>query len=91
MRAEPRGGERRPARGAPWNPGIVRAKVTSKVSPGSFDVPSYNGLAQIYHDGAASGDPVVVWNQFGGGDIAVGAGVLLGWVGGKWFVVAADC
>lgn len=92
----PRSNERRPSRGAPWTYGIVRAKVTAEIPEGSFAAPSEGGEAQIYHKDSSgewveSGDPVEVHNQFGGGSIAVGASVLVAWIGGEWFVVAADC
>jgi len=79
-----------------WNPGVVRAKVTAAIPSGTFDAPSTGGEVQIYEKDAAGGwvaggDPVVVLNQFGGGPVAVGAGVLVAWIGGEWFVVAADC
>lgn len=81
---------------APWTYGIVRAKVTTAIPGGTFTSPSTAGRAQIQHKNSAGqwadvGDPVEVRNQFGGGSIAAGAGVLLAWIGGEWFVVAADC
>lgn len=79
-----------------WNPGVARAKVTTAISAGTFGNPSYDGEVQIYHKNSAgdwlvSGDPVEVFNQFGGGGIDVGASVLIAWISGDWFVVAADC
>jgi len=81
----------------PWQPGIVRAKVTTTIPGGTFASPSDTGEAQIYEKNAAGAwvaspdDPVQVFNQFGGGDIDVDAGVLITWIAGDWFVVAADC
>jgi len=96
INATPRSNDRRPARGGPWTYGVVRAKVSTVIPSGSFASPSDSGEAQIYHkdsagDWVASGEPVSVKNQFGGGSIAVDSGVLIAWIGGEWFVVAADC
>lgn len=79
-----------------WNPGIQRAKVTTAISAGTFGSPSNDGRAQIYHldsTGAwlVSGDPVEVFNQFKGTPISVGVAILLAWIAGQWWVVAADC
>jgi len=87
----PRRYGQRPSRADNWTYSVVRAKATTAISAGTFGSPSHDGRAQLYHDGEASGDPVVVYNQFGGGSIAVDAALLLAWIGGKWFVLAADC
>ena len=86
-----------PARAAVWTPGILRAKVTTTIPGGTFASPSTSGKVEIYeldHDDEwvpVPGDPVGVRNQFGGGDIDVGDGVLVAWIAGQLFVVSADC
>ena len=80
-----------------WTPGILRAKVTTKIPGGTFASPSSAGKVQIYeldHNDEwvpSPGDPVEVRNQFGGGSIAVDDGVLVAWIAGQLFVIAADC
>lgn len=91
----PRGQPRRPARGGPWTYGVVRARVTTKITEGRFHAPG-TGQARIYHEDAdgvwrPSGDPVDVLNQLGGGDIDAPDAIFLSWIGGKWWVTAANC
>jgi hypothetical protein len=87
-------------RGGPpvnWNPGVVRAKVTTAIPTGTFTTPSTAGRAQIYHkdpSGAwvASGDPVTVNNDHTiSASVAVNKVVKLAWCDGDWFLVSADC
>lgn len=91
----PRSNERRPARGGVWTYGIVRARVTTTITEGTFHAPG-SGEARLYFpddDGVwrPSGDPVEVKNQFQGGDIEVPDSILIAWIAGQWFVVAANC
>lgn len=85
-----------PASRPGWNPGVLRGKVATAIPAGTFAAPSAAGKVQLYeldHDGdwVESGEPVEVKNQFGGGPIAVGDSVLVAWIAGQLFVVAADC
>lgn len=89
---------RRPARPAgrtPWTPSVVRAKVTAAIPAGTFAAPSSGGLAQIHRfDGAAwaaSGDPVVVWNQNTGATIPVDRAVMLAWIAGQYWLLTGSC
>lgn len=80
-----------------WNPGVVRAVVTTAIPTGTFSSPSTAGRAQIYYKDptgawAASGAPVVVNNQHTlSSSIAVGKPVHMAWCDGDWFVITADC
>jgi hypothetical protein len=80
-----------------WNPGVVRAKVTTAIPTGTLTTPSTTGRAQIYHKDAsgawaASGSPVVVVNDHTlAASIAVNKVVKLAWIDGDWYLIAADC
>lgn len=80
-----------------WNPGVVRAKVTTAIPTGTFDTPSDAGRAQVYakdHTGTwvASGDPVTVMNQYVlTASVATGKSVHLCWCSGEWYLLAMDC
>lgn len=80
-----------------WNPGVVRAKVTTAIPTGTLTTPSTAGRAQIYakdYTGAwvATGSPVVVDNDHTlTASIAVNKVVKLAWCAGDWFLIAADC
>jgi len=93
---EPVSYDGRSAKSPVWTYGVVRAKVTTEIPGASFEDPSDTGEAQIYHmdaifDWVPVDDPVKVRNQFGGSAISVGVSVMLAWIGGQWWVVAADC
>lgn len=83
--------------GANWNPGIVRAKVSTAIPSGTFDSPSSAGRAQIYHKNAAgawvaSGDPVKVFNDNPlTAALPVNRTIKLGWIAGDWWLVSASC
>lgn len=80
-----------------WNPGILRAKVTTAIPTGTFAAPSSAGRIQIYerdHDGSwvESGDPVEVRNDnVLTASIPVGRSVKVGWIAGEWWLVSASC
>ncbi|APW60492.1 hypothetical protein [Paludisphaera borealis] len=80
-----------------WNPGVVRAVVTTAIPTGTFSTPSTSGAAQIYHKDAsgvwaASGDPVVVNNQYVlTASVAVSKSCHLSWCDGDWWLIAMDC
>lgn len=80
-----------------WNPGVVRAIVTTAVPTGMFDGPSSTGAAQIIHKDQSgawvnSGSPVRVFNDHTlTASIAVDKVVKLGWCDGDWYLLAADC
>lgn len=84
-------------RASPWTYSIVRARVTTAIPTGTFDVPSSSGRAQVVHPDAsgawvASGSPVVVWNDHTvTASVAANKAVKLAWIGGGWWLVAADC
>jgi len=92
----PRRSSARPKRAAQWTYSHARGKVTTAIPSGTFDSPSETGEVQIYHKDATGawrprGDPVKVFNQFKGDPVSVGVAVLLGWIAGDWWLVAADC
>lgn len=80
-----------------WNPGVVRAVVTTAIPTGTFASPSISGRAQIYHKNAsgtwaASGDPVTVNNQYVlAASVAVSKSCHLSWCDGDWWLIAMDC
>jgi hypothetical protein len=88
--------DQRRGRADHWQPGILRAKVTTAISSGTFDSPSSDGEVQIYHlnrstdTWEASGDPAQVWNQYGE-SVAVGTAVFVSWISGQWWLNNASC
>lgn len=84
-------------RASNWNPGVARAKVTTAIPTGTFDAPSSDGRAQIYHKDhtdswVVSGDPVKVLNDHTlTASVAIGKVVKLAWIDGDWYLVAMDC
>jgi hypothetical protein len=74
---------------------LVRALSTEPTGTGSFASPGV-GEARIHHLDSAgdwaesSGPPVAIYNQFSG-DIPANTAMILGWISGRWFVIAAAC
>lgn len=81
--------------GAPYNPGVQRARVTTAIPAGTEASPSSTGKVKLkVRDPAGAwgdGEEVQVWSDFGGDDIDVGTMVRVGWIAGQWWIVSASC
>lgn len=87
--------DRRPGRADTWTRSVVRARVTTKITAGTFHSPG-TGAARIYWPDAAgvwrpSGDPVAVKNQSKGDEVAVPDAILIAWISGEWWLLDANC
>lgn len=89
----------RPAAGA-WNPGVLRAKVTTAIPTGTISSPSITGRGDLYLwdpvGATSSADPartdVRICNDHTlSASIAVNKVVKVAWIDGDFWVVAADC
>lgn len=84
-----------PSGAAPYNPGVQRARVATAIPPGTESAPSSTGEVVLKVRDAAGewgdGEEVQVWSDFGGGAIAVGKMVRVGWIAGQWWIVSESC
>lgn len=95
VEGSPAPGRGAPAGAVPYNPGVQRARVTTAIPDGTEEEPSSSGEVRLKVRDAAGewgdGEEVQVWSDFGGGAIAVGKMVRVGWIAGQWWIVSADC
>ncbi len=88
--------DQRIGRIVPWQPGVLRARVTSAIASGSWLSPG-SGEVQVYHKSPTSGswekagDPVACLNDQNTGDVAEHTTCKVAWISGELWLVQADC
>jgi len=89
--------DQRRARVDNWQPGVMRAKVTTAIPTGTWASPGM-GQVQIFvldriaNAWVESGDPVDCYNQFAlDADVSVDTACFVAWISGQWWLQNADC